>query len=280
MQSLKRNQTTAAQARELEDGDLNYLRVEPWFFSDRYWKLLESRRALPVSQIRQEFLDIYHEAQVMVISSDTGVGKSTQIPQFVLFDEWDSAKLVACTQPRRLAASSVARRVADELDVPLGEQVGYSVRFDDQTSALTRLKYMTDGLLLQHAKRDRDLLQYSCIIIDEAHERTLATDQLLFLLKQLLLRRKDLKVIIMSATLDAQKFQSYFNARVMHIPGRAHKVNIGYMQGTTSNYIESACQVAKHIHEEMDKGDILIFLAGEDEIERACKLLNKETNGL
>jgi pre-mRNA-splicing factor ATP-dependent RNA helicase DHX15/PRP43 len=135
--------------------------------------------------VRQEFLDMYHSTQILVFVGETGSGKTTQIPQFILYDELPhlTNQQVACTQPRRVAAMSVAKRVADELDVKLGEEVGYSIRFEDVTGPKTMLKYMTDGMLLREAMSDPELKNYACIILDEAHERTLATDILMGLMK-------------------------------------------------------------------------------------------------
>jgi pre-mRNA-splicing factor ATP-dependent RNA helicase DHX15/PRP43 len=281
MQALQRNKTTAAQAKLLENGKINYLRKPPQPYSTAYRGLLETRRKLPVSDKRQAFLDAYQKAQVMVLSSDTGSGKTTQIPQFVLFDEWNSGKMVACTQPRRIAASSVAQRVAEELDVELGKEVGYSVRFDNMTSMETRLKYMTDGQLLQEALMDRNFTKYSCIIIDEAHERTMSTDVLIALVKESTRRRKDLKVIIMSATLNAQKFLASFdNAVFFQIPGRTHPVEIFYSGVDISDYSVASCRLVKHIHETMGAGDIILFLTGEGDIEQVCAKLRKNTTGL
>jgi len=137
---------------------------------------------------RQEFLDLYHKTQILVFVGETGSGKTTQIPQFILYDELPhiSHTQIACTQPRRVAAMSVAKRVADELDVKLGEEVGYSIRFEDVTGPKTILKYMTDGMLLREAMTDPSLKNYSCIILDEAHERTLATDILMGLMKDVI----------------------------------------------------------------------------------------------
>ena len=134
---------------------------------------------------RQEFLDLYQSSQILVFVGETGSGKTTQIPQFILYDELPhlNRSQIACTQPRRVAAMSVAKRVADELDVKLGEEVGYSIRFEDVTGPKTILKYMTDGMLLREAMSDPSLNNYSCIILDEAHERTLATDILMGLMK-------------------------------------------------------------------------------------------------
>src|SRR4051794_25522948 len=156
---------------------------------------------------------MFHKTQILVFVGETGSGKTTQIPQFVLFDDLPhfNGKLIACTQPRRVAAMSVAQRVADEMDVQLGQEVGYTIRFEDNTTPNTFLKYMTDGMLLREAMADPVLNRYSAIILDEAHERTLNTDILMGLIKEICKKRQDLKIVVMSATLDAGKFQKYFN---------------------------------------------------------------------
>lgn len=174
---------------------------------------------------------------------------------------------------------SVAQRVAQEMDVVLGSEVGYSIRFEDLTSPKTILKYMTDGMLLREAMNDHDLLRYSTIILDEAHERTLATDVLMGLLKEVVLRRPDLKIIIMSATLDAQKFQTYFHdAPLLAVPGRTYPVEIFYTPEPEKDYVEAAIRTVLQIHSTEPEGDILLFLTGEDEIEDACRKINLETD--
>ena len=230
---------------------------------------------------------MYQQTQILVFVGETGSGKTTQIPQFVLFDDLpqNRGKLVACTQPRRVAATSVAQRVANEMDVELGEEVGYSIRFDDCTGPKTILKYMTDGMLLREAMNDNDLKRYSTIILDEAHERTLATDILMGLLKEVALRRPDLKIIIMSATLDAQKFQTYFSiqeqpAPLLAVPGRTHPVEIFYTQAAERDYLEAALRTVLQIHASEPEGDILLFLTGEEEIEDACRKINLEVDEL
>jgi len=174
---------------------------------------------------------------------------------------------------------SVAQRVADELDVKLGEEVGYNIRFEDVTGPRTLLKYMTDGMLLREAMHDHDMSRYGCIIIDEAHERTLATDILMALLKQIASRRKDLKIIIMSATLDAQKFQRYFNdAPLLAVPGRTFPVEIFYTPEPEKDYVEAAIRTVLQIHATEPEGDILLFLTGEEEIEDACRKIGLEVD--
>ncbi|KAL6942530.1 DEAH-box ATP-dependent RNA helicase prp43 [Hanseniaspora vineae] len=275
------HQTTAKQAEALEEGKVNPFTGEK--YSDRYFGILKVRRDLPVHSQRQEFLDIYQKSQIMVFVGETGSGKTTQIPQFVLFDELPHLKntQVACTQPRRVAAMSVAERVAQEMDVKLGEEVGYSIRFENKTTNKTILKYMTDGMLLREAMEDHDLKRYSCIILDEAHERTLATDILMGLLKQVIQRRPDLKIIIMSATLDAEKFQKYFNdAPLLAVPGRTHPVEIYYTPEYQKDYLDSAVRTVLQIHATEGEGDILLFLTGEDEIEDAVAKISLEGDRL
>ena len=230
---------------------------------------------------RDEFLRMYQKSQFLVFVGETGSGKTTQIPQFVLFDDQPhiQRKLVACTQPRRVAAMSVAQRVANEMDVTLGGEVGYSIRFEDVTSQKTILKYMTDGMLLREAMNDNNLNRYSTIILDEAHERTLATDTLMGLLKEVAIRRPDLKIVIMSATLDAQKFQSYFNdAPLLAVPGRTHAVDIFYTPEPERDYLEASLRTVLQIHATEPEGDILLFLTGEEEIEDACRKIKLEVD--
>ncbi|KAI9768524.1 MAG: DEAH-box ATP-dependent RNA helicase prp43 [Geoglossum umbratile] len=276
---FRRHATTAAMAKKAEDGPNNFLTGQP--LSGQYFQILKTRRNLPVHAQRDEFLDIFHKSQIMVFVGETGSGKTTQIPQFVLFDDLPHIhrKMVACTQPRRVAAMSVAQRVANEMDVNLGEEVGYSIRFEDVTSQKTVLKYMTDGMLLREAMNDPDMHRYSCIILDEAHERTLATDILMGLLKDVSIRRPELKIIIMSATLDAQKFQKYFNdAPLLAVPGRTHPVEIFYTPEPERDYVEAALRTVLQIHAAESEGDILLFLTGEEEIEDAARKISLEAD--
>lgn len=246
--------------------------------------MMDQRQSKRGSQFdRDEFLQMYQRSQILVFVGETGSGKTTQIPQFVLFDDLpqQNAKMVACTQPRRVAAMSVAQRVAQEMDVELGDEVGYSIRFEDKTSHKTILKYMTDGMLLREAMNDHNLTRYSTIILDEAHERTLATDVLMALLKDVCGRRPDLKLVVMSATLDAQKFQKYFNdAPFLAVPGRTHPVEIFYTSAPEKDYLEAAIRTVCQIHLDEPDGDILLFLTGEEEIEDACRKISLECDEL
>ena len=180
-----------------------------------------------------DFERALRSSQVVIIEGATGSGKTTQIPQFCVDAGFcDDAvtgarRLVACTQPRRVAAMSVAARVAEEMDVRLGDEVGYSIRFEECSSPRTTLKFMTDGMLLREAMIDPALEKYAVVLIDEAHERTVATDVLLGLLKDVLKRRPTLKLVVMSATLDAAKFQAYFDgAPLVRVPGRTFPVDV------------------------------------------------------
>ncbi|KPI36008.1 Pre-mRNA-splicing factor ATP-dependent RNA helicase PRP43 [Cyphellophora attinorum] len=279
LDKMQRHSSTAKEAAAAEDGEINPFTGRP--FTQRYRSILKTRRNLPVNAQRDEFLGLYQKSQILVFVGETGSGKTTQIPQFVLYDDMPQreGRLVACTQPRRVAAMSVAERVSHEMDVELGEEVGYSIRFEDMTGPKTILKYMTDGMLLREAMNDPDMNRYSTIILDEAHERTLATDILMGLLKEVVKRRPDLKLIIMSATLDAQKFQRYFNnAPLLAVPGRTHPVEIFYTPEAENDYVEAALRTVFQIHATEPEGDILLFLTGEEEIEDACRKISLEAD--
>eukprot|EP00842_Homolaphlyctis_polyrhiza_P002021 jgi/Hompol1/281/HPOL_003619-RA len=259
--TLIRRATTAHQAEQLENAATNPFTGRE--YTAQYRKILAQRRNLPVHKQRSEFLDLIHKHQILVLVGETGSGKTTQIPQFLVYDEQpqQTGLMIACTQPRRVAAMSVAKRVADELDVTLGQQVGYSIRFEDCTSNSTMLKYMTDGMLLREAMTDPKLSRYSTIILDEAHERTLQTDILMGLIKRICNERADLKLIVMSATLDAEKFQKYFNdAPLMVVPGRTFPFLVydeqpqqtGLMIACTQPRRVAAMSVAKRVADELD----------------------------
>ena len=231
----------------------------------------ETRKSLPIYQYRDEFLAALEQYQVLVIVGETGSGKTTQLPQYLHEAGYtkDGMK-VGCTQPRRVAAMSVAARVADEVGVKVGNEVGYTIRFEDSTSDKTVLKYMTDGMLLREFMTEPDLAGYSALMIDEAHERTVHTDILLALVKDLARERPDLKLLISSATMNAEKFAQYFDdAPIFNIPGRRYPVDIYYTPAPEANYLAAAITTTFQIHTTQGKGDILIFLTGQDEIEAA-----------
>ncbi|KAA1117711.1 DEAH-box ATP-dependent RNA helicase prp43 [Puccinia graminis f. sp. tritici] len=252
-------------------------------YSPQYKTILEQRKALPVFKQMADFYKMYNKSQFVVMEGETGSGKTTQIPQYAIYGDLPHMKnkQIACTQPRRVAAMSVAKRVADEMDVKLGEEVGYSIRFEDCTSSKTILKYMTDGMLLREAMHDNTLSRYSTLVLDEAHERTLATDILMGLLKDIAKRRPDLKIVVMSATLDAAKFQSYFNsAPLLKVPGRTFPVETFYTPEPEPDYLEAAIRTVLMIHRDEEPGDVLVFLTGEEEIEDACRKISIEADQL
>ena len=242
-------------------------------YTENYYKLLAKRKSLPVWSSKEKILDLVEKNRIVIIQGETGSGKTTQIPQFLLEAGYYGG--IVCTQPRRVAAMSIAKRVSQEMEVELGKQVGYTVRFDDKTSSDTLIKYATDGLLLKEATTDHFLKKYQIIIIDEAHERTLATDILFGFLKELMEKRKELKLIIMSATFDIEKFQNYFDAPLAVIKGRTYPVEINYLKSPTDDYVDCAIKKVIQIHKEEKPGDILLFLTGEEEIESACQQIRE-----
>jgi len=237
--------------------------------------MAEVRRSLPVFPFREGLLAAVEEHQVLIIEGETGSGKTTQVPQYLHEAGYTRDGLkVGCTQPRRVAAMSVAARVAEEMGGKLGNEVGYSIRFEDCTSERTKLKYMTDGMMLREFLVDPTLAGYSVIIIDEAHERTLHTDILFGLLKDIVRFRPDLKLLISSATLDSAKFSDFFDeAPIFRIPGRRYPVNIYYTKSPEANYIDAAAVTILQIHVTQELGDILLFLTGQEEIEACQELL-------
>jgi ATP-dependent helicase HrpA len=243
-------------------------------------------QALPITARHQEIVAAIREHQVVVVAGETGSGKTTQLPKFCLEAGRGRRGLIGCTQPRRIAARAMAARVAEELGVELGTAVGYQVRFREQASPDGYLKFMTDGILLAEAVRDRELLAYDTIIIDEAHERSLNIDFLLGYLRQMLPRRPDLKVIITSATIDTQKFAAHFgDAPVIEVSGRGYPVDLLYRpleedqdeEGTPGGReLARAIVEAVGVLGRIDRnGDVLVFLSGEREIFEARDALQR-----
>ena len=218
---------------------------------------------------------------MLIIVAETGSGKTTQIPQYLHEIGYTKFGKIGITQPRRVAAMSVAARVAQEVGCKLGHEVGYSIRFEDCSSDRTILKYMTDGMLLREFLSEPDLAGYTCLMIDEAHERTLHTDILFGLVKDVARARPDLKLIISSATLEAAKFSEFFdNAPTFKVPGRRFPVDIYYTKQPEADYVEAAVVTALQIHVTQPTGDILVFLTGQEEIETAQEMLQQRTRGL
>ncbi|MDZ7278358.1 ATP-dependent RNA helicase HrpA [Pantoea eucrina] len=236
---------------------------------------------LPVSQKQQSIADAILDNQVVIVAGETGSGKTTQLPKICLALGRGVKGLIGHTQPRRLAARTVANRIADELETSLGGTVGYKVRFNDQVSDTTQVKLMTDGILLAEIQQDRLLLQYDTLIIDEAHERSLNIDFLLGYLRELLPRRPDLKVIITSATIDPQRFSRHFNnAPVIEVSGRTYPVEVRYRpvvenaEDTDRDQLQAIFDAVDELGRE-SRGDILIFMSGEREIRDTADALNR-----
>ncbi|AVZ73922.1 ATP-dependent RNA helicase HrpA [Streptomyces lunaelactis] len=239
---------------------------------------------LPVSQRRDEILEAIRDHQVVIVAGETGSGKTTQIPKICLELGRGVRGMIGHTQPRRIAARTVAERVAEELRTPLGEAVGWKVRFTDQVNQdATFVKLMTDGILLAEIQTDRELRAYDTIIIDEAHERSLNIDFLLGYLAQLLPKRPDLKVIITSATIDPQRFSRHFGeAPIVEVSGRTYPVEVRYRplleedaEDSDRDQITAICDAVEELQSE-GKGDILVFLSGEREIRDTADALNKK----
>lgn len=194
---------------------------------------------------------------------ETGSGKTTQITQYLAEEGYTAVGKIGCTQPRRVAAVSVAKRVSEEFGCRLGQEVGYTIRFEDCTSPETKIKYMTDGMLLRESLVDPELSSYSLIMLDEAHERTISTDVLFGLMKKAVKSRPDLKLIVTSATLDAVKFSTYFfEAPIFTIPGRTFPVEVLYTKEAETDYLDAALITVMQIHLTEPPGDILVFLTG------------------
>ena len=244
--------------------------------------------SLPISARAEDIVKLIREHQVVVIAGETGSGKTTQLPKLCLAAGRGEAGMIGCTQPRRLAARSMARRVAEELDSPLGEVVGFQVRFNDQVSERSLIKFMTDGILLAETQGDPWLSAYDTLIIDEAHERSLNIDFLLGYLKRLMVKRPELKIIVTSATIDTARFAEHFGgAPVVEVEGRAHPVETRWrsldemaarqgrnkdMQQGSAEHIAAALDEITH---DDPRGDVLVFLPGEREIRDAHQLLSR-----
>jgi ATP-dependent helicase HrpA len=242
---------------------------------------------LPITARKDEIVAAIRSHQVIVIAGETGSGKTTQIPKMCLDAGLGIEAKIGCTQPRRVAALSISRRIAEELNVTWGREVGCKIRFDDRSSGQTYIKLMTDGILLAETQGDPDLAEYNAIILDEAHERSLNIDFLLGHLKGLLSRRKDLKLIVTSATIDTQAFSRHFdNAPIIEVSGRLYPVEVVYQpldakseeRGEVS-YVDAAVQAAERILYETHSGDLLIFMPGERDIRETGDQLEGRFNG-
>ncbi|CAO2199532.1 unnamed protein product [Urochloa humidicola] len=265
-----------------------------------YASLERQRQRLPVYKYRKAILYLVERHATTIVVGETGSGKSTQIPQYLKEAGWaDGGRLIGCTQPRRLAVQTVASRVAEEVGVKLGEEVGYTIRFEDQTNpGMTMIKFLTDGVLIREMMEDPLLTKYSVIMVDEAHERSISTDMLLGLLKKIQRRRPELRLIISSATIEARSMSTFFNIRrknslpgssedlpnpepaILSVEGKGYTVEIHYVEEPVSDYLQAAVNTVLLIHEKEPPGDILVFLTGQDDIDAAVKLLNEEIQHL
>ena len=235
-----------------------------------------SSSSLPIYNVKDEILLSIEKYSTTILVGETGSGKSTQLPQYLMKNKKTNSKCIICTQPRRVAAITLAQRVAYEQKVDIGKEVGYSVRFEDKCSNDTQVKYVTDGVLLREFMSDHNLLTYNTIILDEAHERSLQTDILMGLLRQLQEKRPELRLVIMSATLQVDLFMNYFkNPNFVKIPGRQHPVDVYYVKEPEPDYIDAALLTCLQIHEEEEPGGVLVFLPGQEDIEGLQSLLEE-----
>ncbi|KAM0253237.1 hypothetical protein ACHAP5_000712 [Fusarium lateritium] len=248
---------------------------------------------LPIAKYRDSLLYVIEKHTVTIVIGQTGSGKTTQIPQFLEQAGWCSeGKIIGVTQPRRVAATTVAVRVAEEIGCELGKEVGYSIRFEDVTSASTRIKFLTDGLLIREALVDPLLTRYSVIMVDEAHERSISTDVLLGLLKKIIRKRPELRIIISSATLQANEFLEFFTrssddqvkdkqdkkdeiGAIVSLEGRTYPIDILYLESPSENHVEKAIDVVFDVHTQEGEGDILVFLTGREEIDNAIQAVSE-----
>ncbi|KAK7689588.1 hypothetical protein QCA50_007380 [Cerrena zonata] len=248
----------------------------------------EQRNQLPIAHGKDALVRELQENDVTVLVGETGSGKTTQVPQYILESGISGRGMIAVTQPRKVAATSLATRVAQEQNVSVGGLVGYSVRFDEASSQNTRIKYVTDGMLIRELLSDPLLSRYSVVVIDEAHERTLRTDLLLANLKTIQKTRNSytggkkgkepaskqnpLKIVVMSATLDADKFSRFFgNAKILYVQGRQHPVTVYHTANSQPDYVDAALRTFFQIHTDQPPGDVLIFLPGQEDIENLDK---------
>jgi ATP-dependent helicase HrpA len=242
---------------------------------------------LPITVRKDEIVTAIRNHQVVVIAGETGSGKTTQIPKMCLEAGLGIEAKIGCTQPRRVAALSISRRIAEELNVGWGHEVGCKIRFDDRSSSQTYIKLMTDGILLAETQGDPTLAEYNALILDEAHERSLNIDFLLGYLKNLLARRKDLKLIVTSATIDTEAFSRHFdNAPVIEVSGRLYPVEVLYQpldvaseENGDISYVDAAVQACERILYETNSGDVLIFMPGERDIREAGDQLEGRFSG-
>ncbi|PKA51639.1 putative pre-mRNA-splicing factor ATP-dependent RNA helicase [Apostasia shenzhenica] len=279
-----------------EEGGVLFYAAPPSSSGHGYSSFERLRQRLPVFKYRTAILYLVEKHATTIIVGETGSGKTTQIPQYLKEAGWaEGGRVIACTQPRRLSVQSVASRVAEEMGVKVGEEVGYTIRFEDKTNqGVTKIKFLTDGVLLREMMNDPLLTKYSVIMVDEAHERSLSTDTLLGLLKKIQRRRPELRLIISSATIEAKSMSNFFRTRkkndgqasedngpniepsILSVEGKGFPVEIFYVEEPVSDYLRAAVDAVLLIHEKEPVGDVLVFLTGQDDIDAAVQLLTDE----
>ncbi|KAK7083978.1 ATPdependent RNA helicase [Halocaridina rubra] len=252
----------------------------------------KQRQRLPVFSVRNHILYFVENYQTTIVIGETGSGKSTQIPQYLREAGWTTDGIIAIAQPRRVACTTLAERVAEECNVILGKEVGYSIRFDEcSTPGVTQIKYMTEGLLVREMMADPLLRQYSVVLLDEVHERTLYTDIILGLMKKILRKRKDLRLIVCSATIDADHLFNFFNnnstndkskdtTAVISVEGRIYPVEIFYVEEGVPDYVKACADTVMKIHHKEGPGGVLVFLTGVEEVDTCVNYLQDLASGL
>ncbi|XP_018497404.1 probable ATP-dependent RNA helicase DHX35 [Galendromus occidentalis] len=240
--------------------------------------LQTQKERLPIYNYRREVLYLIENHQVIILTGETGSGKSTQVPQYLHEAGWTAKGLIGISQPRRVACINLAKRVAEESGQLVGQLAGYTVRFENFVSKETKIKYLTEGILINEIQGDPFLSHYGVLMLDEVHERSLLMDLCLGLLKKILRKRRDLKLIISSATLDADALKQYFSskdssAEILAVQGRAHPVTIHYLEEPTADYVKESVDTVRKIHENQTAGHILVFLTGEQEVDKCCEML-------
>jgi len=266
------------------------------------WNLAAQRKRLPITKNRDHLLYLLENNQVVVVVGETGSGKSTQIPQFLVEAGWAKQEgiMIGITEPRRVAVTTLATRVAEEQNTQLGRRVGYSIRFDECfLRNQTKIKYMTEGILIREMMEDPLLKSYSVIILDEAHERTAQTDIIMGLLKKVLRKRRDLRLIVSSATVDAEYIRDFFtdeeslqgkaegkepckqgSAAILSVEGTSYSVDVFYLKDPCPNYVQACVDTVIKIHQHESLGDILVFLTGMEEVDQCVKLLKEQSRNL
>ncbi|KAI1309353.1 putative ATP-dependent RNA helicase DHX35 [Halotydeus destructor] len=252
----------------------------------------QQRHRLPIYQYRDQILFLLEKYQVVIIQGETGSGKSTQVAQYLADSGWcsgvdDEPLLAGVTQPRRVAAMTLAKRVAEERGCDVGDEVGYTIRFDDMSGPKTKIKFVTEGVLIREMMSDPLLNRYSVVMVDEAHERTINTDILIGLLKRILAKRPNFRLIVSSATLEAQILKDYFDSKgdkdrstILSVEGRSHPIDVHYIREPIANYVTACVETVIKIHENERSGDVLVFLTGQDEVEEAVHMLKEYSKSL